>query len=142
MARILLAEDDIAVRDFTYRVLLMDGHDVVMAHEGQEALRYLTSNSEHFDMMLSDIRMPVIDGVTLSKLVFRMRASMPILLMTGYSDIAEDEWAPTVVGVLQKPFTLEGIQDAVRGALGHKSFMHKSVTNKSIGHKSGGHKSL
>lgn len=118
MARILLAEDDLAVRDFIYRVLTMDGHDVIVAHEGQEALRYLTTMNEHFDLMLSDIRMPVIDGVTLAKLVFRQRPKLPILLMTGYSTSEESDFAPSVNGVLQKPFTLESIQAAVRSALG------------------------
>ncbi len=118
MAHILLAEDDLPVRDFIYRVLMMDGHEVVMAHEGQEALRYITSYGDQFDLFLSDIRMPVIDGVTLSQLVFRHLPKLPILLMTGYSSQEYQEHAPSVIGVLQKPFTVDGMQEAVRSALG------------------------
>ena len=118
MAHILLAEDDLPVRDFVYRVLMMDGHEVVIAHEGQEALRYITSCGDQFDLFLSDIRMPVIDGVTLSQLVFRHLPKLPILLMTGYSSQDCQEHAPSVIGVLQKPFTVDGMQEAVRSALG------------------------
>lgn len=118
MARILIAEDDFAVRDFTYRVLSMDHHDVIVAHEGQEALRCLTVPDEKFDLMISDIRMPLIDGVTLAKLAFTHQPHLPVLLMTGYSTADEADYAPSVVGVLQKPFTLEMIRDAVRSGLG------------------------
>ncbi len=118
MAQILLAEDDFAVRDFVYRVLNMDGHEVFVAHDGQEALHYMTSSGYEFELMLSDICMPVVDGVTLAKLVFRHSPRLPILLMTGYSDHNSEELVPSVVGVLEKPFTVNGVQDAVRAALG------------------------
>ena len=118
MARILLAEDDFAVRDFTYRGLSMDNHDVVVAHEGQEALRCLTVPDDSYDLMISDIRMPLIDGVTLAKLAFNHQPELPILLMTGYSTAEREDYAPSVVGVLQKPFTLDMIREAVRAGLG------------------------
>ena len=123
MARILLAEDDVAVRDFVSRVLSMDGHEIEVAHEGQEALRLITCLGDPYDLLLSDIRMPVIDGVTLSKLVYRQQPKMPILLMTGYASGALDDQASSVVGVLQKPFTVEGVQEAVRSGLGHRPCM-------------------
>ncbi len=118
MARILIAEDDFAVRDFTYRALSMENHDVVAAHEGQEALRCLTVPDDSYDLVISDIRMPVIDGVTLAKLIFKQQPDLPILLMTGYSTAEEADYAPSVVGVLQKPFTLEMMRHAVQSALG------------------------
>jgi len=118
MARILIAEDDFAVRDFTYRALTMDHHEVITAHEGQEALRCLTVPNDSYDLMISDIQMPVIDGVTLAKLVFKQQPHLPILLMTGYSTAEDADYAPSVVGVLQKPFTLEMIRHAVQSALG------------------------
>ncbi len=118
MAHILLAEDDVAVRDFTYRALQMDGHAVMTAHEGQEALRCLTVPGDAYDLLLSDIRMPVIDGATLARLAFRQRPDLPILLMTGYYAGESEDYPPSVVGVLQKPFTLDGIRDAVNRSLG------------------------
>ena len=119
MAHILLAEDDPAVRDFTYRALHLDGHAVLSAHEGQEALRSLTVPGADIHLLLSDIRMPVIDGVTLARLCYRQQPDLPILLMTGYSDARPDEFPPSVVGFLKKPFSLEDIRDAVQRALRH-----------------------
>jgi DNA-binding NtrC family response regulator len=119
MAHILLAEDDPAVRDFTYRALQLDGHAVLSAHEGQEALRCLTVPGDDIHLLVSDIRMPVIDGVTLARLCYRQQPDLPILLMTGYSDARQDEFPPSVVGFLQKPFTLDEIRDAVGRALRH-----------------------
>lgn len=117
MAQILLAEDDCAVRDFTYRALQMDGHAVMTAHEGQEALRCLTVPGANYQLLLTDIRMPVIDGATLSRLCYRQQPDLPILLMTGYSDMREEDFPPSVVGLLHKPFSLDGIRDAVNSAL-------------------------
>ena len=128
MAHILLAEDDLPVRDFVYRILQMDGHEVVVAHEGQEALRNITSAGDQFDLFLCDIQMPVIDGVTLSQLVFRHVPKLPILLMTGYSTEDFDEHVPSVIGVLQKPFTVNGMQEAVRSGLGTMPMKSHSVS--------------
>ncbi|GJM03758.1 MAG: response regulator [Rhodomicrobium sp.] len=119
MAHILLAEDDLAVRDFTYRALQLDGHAVMTAHEGQEALRCLTVPGDCFQLLISDIRMPIIDGVTLARLSYRQQPDLPVLLMTGYSDVKPEEFPPCVIGFLQKPFSLDDIRDAVGSALRH-----------------------
>lgn len=119
MARILLAEDDTAVRDFVRRALEMDGHDVVPAHDGGEALERALSPIEEFDLLLSDIRMPVIDGVALALQVGRDRPELPILLMTGYAEHRERAYGleTLIKGIIQKPFTLEHIRSQVRDVL-------------------------
>lgn len=123
MARILLAEDDIAVRDFVRRALEMDGHDVVSVHDGGEALERVTSPVEDFDLLLSDIRMPVVDGVALALQVGRDRPELPILLMTGYAEHRDRAYGldSLIKGIVQKPFTLEHICAQVRDALGDVS---------------------
>ena len=123
MARILLAEDDSAVRDFSYRVLERAGHDVVAVHEGQEALRCVTMMGAPFELLLSDIRMPVIDGMTLAKLVHRQVPKLPILLMTGYAENEGDALPPSVVGILRKPFTIGGLEGAVASAIGRRQLV-------------------
>lgn len=119
MARILLAEDDSAVRDFVRRALEMDGHDVVPVLDGGEALERILSPVGEFDLVLSDIRMPVVDGIALALQVARDRPDMPILLMTGYAEHRDRAYGleTLIKGIIQKPFTLEHIREQVRIAL-------------------------
>ena len=119
MARILLAEDDAAVRDFVRRALEMDGHDVVPVSDGGEALEKALSPIEDFELLLSDIRMPVVDGLALALQVGRDRPELPILLMTGYAEHLEQAYGmdALIKGIIQKPFTLERIRSEVRDAL-------------------------
>ena len=120
MARILLAEDDIAVCDFVRRALEMDGHDVVPVHDGGEALERLMSPLEEFDLLLSDIRMPVVDGVALALQVARDKPDLPILLMTGYAEHRDRAYGldSLIRGIVQKPFTLAQIRKEVKSVLG------------------------
>ncbi len=119
MARILLAEDDAAVRDFVRRALEMDDHDVVPVHDGGEALERALSPVDKFDLLLSDIRMPVIDGIALALQVGRDRPELPILLMTGYAEHRDQAYGlyTLIKGIIQKPFTLDQIREQVRIAL-------------------------
>ena len=120
MARILLAEDDIAVCDFVRRALEMDGHDVVPVHDGGEALEKLLSPLEDVDLLLSDIRMPVMDGIALALQAARDVPELPILLMTGYTEYRERAYGleSLIKGIVQKPFTLDQIRKDVESALG------------------------
>lgn len=119
MARILVAEDDAPVRDFVRRALEMDGHRVTAVHDGAEALERLTSPAHSFDLLLADIRMPVIDGIALALQLARDCPDLPILLMTGYAQQRERAHGleKVILGVIQKPFTLEQIRDEVNAAL-------------------------
>ncbi|MDA7947777.1 MAG: response regulator [Hyphomicrobiaceae bacterium] len=119
MARILLAEDDVAVCDFVRRALEMDGHDVVPVHDGGEAVERLMSPLEEFDLLLSDIRMPVVDGVALALQVGRDKPELPILLMTGYAEHRDRAYGleSLIRGIVQKPFTLAQIREEVNAVL-------------------------
>ena len=119
MARILLAEDDTAVSDFVRRALELDGHDVVPVHDGGEALERALSPGDDFDLLLSDIRMPVMDGVALALQVGRDRPDLPILLMTGYAEHRDRAFGldALIRGIIQKPFTLDHIRTLVRDTL-------------------------
>src|SRR5690606_41789543 len=84
MARILVVDDEDSIRAFVQRALAMDGHDVTTARDGAEALELLIERN--FDLMLSDIRMPLMDGIALALSAGRDCPDMTILLMTGYAD--------------------------------------------------------
>lgn len=118
MVRILLAEDEAAVREFVCRALVGAGHEVVAVADGGEALEALGRGD--YDLLLTDIVMPVMDGIALALKVAAWKPDLPILLMTGYA--AERQRAHNlealVAQVLDKPFTLEGLLAAVRRTLG------------------------
>jgi CheY-like chemotaxis protein len=119
LARILIAEDEVAIRDLVARALLQDGHDVMTANDGAEALDVLVRELGAFELLLADIRMPMMDGIALALATARDHPDITILLMTGYADQRERASGLNTLihDVITKPFTLEAIRAAVNEAL-------------------------
>src|SRR6202043_1776474 len=89
MARILIAEDESALRGQIVRALTADGHAVTASPDGGEALDALVRENGAFDLLLTDIKMPVMDGIALALAAARDYPDLVILLMTGYADQRE-----------------------------------------------------
>ena len=119
MARILIAEDEASVRSLTMRALQEDGHEVVGAANGVEALEILEREGGRFDLILTDIKMPVMDGIALALTLARDYPALPILMMTGYAEQREraSDLDAIIQAVIAKPFTLAEIRFAVAAAL-------------------------
>ena len=119
MARIQVAEDNDDLRDLVARALSDDGHDITATADGAAALEQLNTPGGTFDLLLSDIKMPVMDGIALALATGRDHPNVSIVLMTGYADQRERTYGldALVRDVVAKPFTLEQIKGAVRGAL-------------------------
>lgn len=119
MARILLADDDAALRDFARRALEADGHKVVEVPDGSEALDRLTAEPGAFDLIVSDVNMPTVDGVTLANKAVAANPKLRVLLISGYASelVRSQNVAAARLGHLAKPFTLEQIREAVRKVL-------------------------
>jgi two-component system cell cycle response regulator CpdR len=119
MARILITEDESTLCDMCARALAMDGHDVQTAHDGSEALDVLNKHGGHFDLLLTDVRMPEMDGIALSLAAARDFPELTILLMTGYADQRERAHAldALIHDVLAKPFSVASLRGAVNEAL-------------------------
>lgn len=117
MARILIAEDDDAVREFVSRALALQGHKVTAVTDGGQALEAM--QAERYDLLLTDIVMPGMDGIALALRVTRDYPDVPILLMTGYA--AERQRVHNldalISRVLLKPFTLKEVCSAVAEVL-------------------------
>lgn len=109
MTAVLVAEDDRALREFVSRALLKNGYDVTAVADGVQALEALELTE--FDMLLADIAMPELDGVTLALKVAKDHPDLPILLMTGYATERQRAHNLDVLihGVIAKPFTLQQI---------------------------------
>ena len=119
MPRVLIADDEESMRQLVARAIGMDGHETVTAGDGAEALEILAREDGAFDLLLTDIQMPVMDGIALSLAVARDLPDLTILLMTGFA--AQRERASgldaIVHDVVTKPFSVADIRAAVADAL-------------------------
>ncbi|SFM15636.1 Response regulator receiver domain-containing protein [Bradyrhizobium sp. NFR13] len=123
MARILIADDEESMRLLVGRAIAMDGHEIVTAEDGAEALEILTEQEGAFDLLLTDIKMPVMDGIALALATARDFPELTILLMTGYADQRERATGLNAIvhDVVTKPFSVADIRTAVADALAVKN---------------------
>jgi len=119
MARILIAEDDAAIGPLVARALAQEGHETTLAADGAAALDHLIQAEGRYDLLLTDIKMPVMDGIALALAAARDYPDLVILLMTGFADQRERASGldALIHDVLAKPFTLADLRLTVRGAL-------------------------
>jgi signal transduction histidine kinase/CheY-like chemotaxis protein len=120
--RILLAEDDEAVRTSTTRMLVHAGYTVTVAENGSAALQTLRETAEPFDLLLTDVVMPGMSGAELARRVRALQPHISVLFMSGYAD---DESVLKAVATyaaacLAKPFTAKTLAMFVSGALAGK----------------------
>jgi two-component system, cell cycle response regulator CpdR len=122
MPRVLIADDEDSMRNLVARAIAMDGHSTVTAQDGAEALEILTSEAGTFDLLLTDIQMPVMDGIALALTAARDFPELTILLMTGFADQREraSNLNALVHDVVTKPFSVADIRTAVADALAAK----------------------
>jgi two-component system, cell cycle response regulator CpdR len=106
MARILLAEDDDDMRNFLVKALQKAGHEVVSFAEGLSAFEEIKQTN--FDLLLTDIVMPEMDGIELARRASELDPSLKIMFITGFAAVAlhPDSKAPKDAKVLSKPFHL------------------------------------
>jgi CheY-like chemotaxis protein len=114
--RVLVVDDDKAVLKSTVRMLDSLGYATASAESGREALRLLAGNRE-IDLVLADFAMPEMSGGELAKAICAMRPTLPVILITGYSnlDILEEF---NNLRIIFKPFTEDDLVNAIGAALG------------------------
>jgi two-component system cell cycle response regulator CpdR len=113
MANILLAEDDESLRRFLAAALVKAGHEVTDFGDGTEA--YDCLRRARFDLLLTDIVMPGMDGIELAKRAADMDGALKIMFITGFAAVAlhPSSQAPKQAKVLSKPFHLREIVQEV-----------------------------
>jgi signal transduction histidine kinase/ActR/RegA family two-component response regulator len=121
--RILLAEDDAAVRSSCERMLVRAGYSVVAAADGSSALHQLRVEQEPFDLLLSDVVMPGMSGSELARRVKELQPGIGVLFMSGYADddVVHDAVAASAATCIAKPFTVQALCDAVAKALAQRA---------------------
>ena len=119
MAKILIVEDDASVRTFTARAIAATGHAVDTAEDGDLGLAAIQEAQGGYDLVLSDIRMPAMDGIEMAKRAAGAFPGLKILLMTGYAEQRERaaDLENIVIDVVAKPFSLNEIRVKVEKAI-------------------------
>jgi DNA-binding response OmpR family regulator len=119
MAKLLIVEDDESVRMFVSRALERAGHQIDVAADGAQGLEFIDAARGDYDLVVSDIRMPEMDGIEMAKAAAGLFPTMKIMLMTGYAEQREraEELNGIILDVVQKPFTLAEIRSRVDAAL-------------------------
>ena len=117
---ILIVEDDGAVRNAVRRLLERHGYDVLEAANGGDALVALAESPRPVDLVISDMVMPEMSGLQLRQQLRKLRPSLPVLLMSGYTEEAITRLAASgpLPTLIEKPFTVDGILAKVRDLLG------------------------
>jgi two-component system cell cycle sensor histidine kinase/response regulator CckA len=113
MATILVAEDEDAIRTLVALTVQAAGHHVITATNGVEAVSRFRFSPDRFDLVITDLKMPVMSGLALIKLIRDTKPSMKIICISGYS---EDQ-VPEGVELLRKPFQLDALRSCVEKLL-------------------------
>ncbi len=119
--RILVVDDEASIRELLTRTLALTEYDVEAVGDGQTGLERLRLGS--YDLLIADLRMPGMDGLTLIREARRLHPGLRVIIITGYSSEASAIEAVNlaVVGYLVKPFRVPQVLSAVARALGENS---------------------
>ncbi len=121
MTRVLIVDDEAGMREFLTILLEREGFEVESAQDGQEALQ--TVQDASFDLIISDLRMPTVDGVRLLEGLKRFQSEIPVILITAYAsaDSAIEAMKLGAYDYLSKPFRVEEIKQVISRALEAKA---------------------
>ena len=119
-ATILLVDDDAAVRRFARRILTQQGFHVIEAADGAEALDVASAYADPVHLLLTDVIMPKVNGLVLAERLLRKRPDISVLYMSGYVEGSMLLAKRPESILLQKPFTPNGLIEAVRQVLASK----------------------
>ena len=117
MATIILAEDDEDMRRFLVKALEKAGHQVTSFAEGASAFEEIKQST--FDLLLTDIVMPEMDGIELARRATELDPDIKVMFITGFAAVAlnPDSDAPKDASVLSKPFHLKDLVNEVERLL-------------------------
>jgi two-component system, cell cycle sensor histidine kinase and response regulator CckA len=115
---LLLADDEPAVRSTTRRLLVRHGWRVIEAGNGEEAFALFLTHREKLSILLSDVRMPGVDGVELVRRIRAIAPTFPVVFISGYDELdQEDETELLDVPLVAKPFAFSELLSVLRQAV-------------------------
>ena len=117
---ILIVDDEEVVRRYVKLTLRKEGFDLLDAADGLDALQQIELRGGPIDLLLTDVRMPRMDGIALASSAIEKDPGIRVLFMSGFSFDLRDErtkLAPAACAFLAKPFTRQALLEAIRGLL-------------------------
>jgi CheY-like chemotaxis protein len=115
----LVVEDDESLRRLTAALLESTGYRVLEADNGETAINLVWDSAESIDLLLTDVLMPVMNGVELSTELRELRPGLKVLLMSGYAGelVALHRGNGPEIALIDKPFTRHGLLSKIRSVL-------------------------
>jgi PAS domain S-box-containing protein len=117
---VLVVEDNAEVGEFSTQLLHDLGYETVLARNAQEALKLLDEDAGRFDIVLSDVVMPGIDGVALGREIRRRLPHLPFVLNSGYSHVLADDESHGFE-LIHKPYSVEELSRVLRRAMANRA---------------------
>jgi DNA-binding response OmpR family regulator len=119
-ASVLVVDDEAPIRRIVRRTLQLQAFNVEEAEDGESALALVQAREDPFDLVLTDLKMPRIDGRQLAEVISLYRPAVAVVCMSADPiGVARIDGSDTSVPLLQKPFTTTELCDAVRATLSH-----------------------
>jgi len=115
---ILIVDDNHDMVDTTAAMLAQLGYSTISAYSARQACDLL--DEARIDLVLTDIRMPDVDGFDLLRVLRHRFHSLPIILMSGFS-VSDDDIVPSGASILEKPFTVDELQNLVQHKLAQRT---------------------
>lgn len=117
--KILVVDDEKLVRDTLKNMLEIGGYDVLLASNGEEAIKVYLENKEQIAMVLLDMTMPIMDGEETFRELRRINPNVKVLLSSGYNekDILERFIGKGLTGFIQKPFVLSSLLETIKSII-------------------------
>lgn len=132
MLKVLVAEDEFYIRDLICKNLTNSGYTSICAKDGQEAMDLFENN--HFDIVITDIMMPFVDGITLSKRIRQINKDIPLIILTALDTFADKEKGFTsgADDYMVKPVDMQEMLLRVKSLLRR----YKVISDNKLEHKS------
>jgi two-component system response regulator PilR (NtrC family) len=129
--RILVVDDELSVREFFEILLRKEGYEVVTSSDGAEALRLI--RDDYFDLVITDLQMKEVDGMTLLKEAKRVHADLPVIMITAFAttDSAVEAMKNGAFDYLSKPFKIDEIKITIEKAVETKRLTQENKSLKS-----------
>jgi len=115
---ILIVDDEPLMTDLFVKAMTKRGFRVIAAHDGPTAIEIVRLRNMDLSLVITDMTMPAMDGVTLSRELEKIAPNLPVLIATGlYADVEQLQAPPNVVGIVSKPYRASELTDTIRTIL-------------------------